>query len=437
MQMRLLSAFLVLFAGVGWASSLATPAAEAAASASCVVADDDALHASGTETEMGWFEHEEWIANDGSQVAKDALDDKIIQRFGDDSKANRYVRLSNGLIGVALDHYAQEIVVVVDPTLVNVGQLAAELAAVAEAEHQRDPTVAKLVVRVQPGCFSSAELLAAGSTIDAQIWHPGASQVSYSSKLEESDSTYHLLFAEVDRPVAEALSDILGKLVKIKYTAVGGPTRDDRADDGQPHWGGAGIGVDGDGVGNVCTSGFTVDTEAAGKAMVTAGHCFRNGDIIESGNEPYGRAQGEHDFPAYDMILINAANQNYDDDLYHNPYRAESDPIDVDGGRNAEDGDYLCISGMRRLAECGLEVTDTNEQFCDPGCTYVLLESTKNGANACGRGDSGAPMYHRPTNVRVHGMHIARDDPSRNDICLAEQTSFIEAHLSVTVATSP
>lgn len=139
------------------------------------------------------------------------------------------------------------------------------------------------------------------------------------------------------------------------------------------------------------------------------------------------------------MTLINGPNQNYDDDIYHNPLRDVHDPVDVDGGRDADIGDYICASGQVTLAECGIEVTSLNAKLCLAGqeCIPVLMESKKIGNVICQGGDSGMPMYNDPPNVLAHGIHIGRSDGSRRDICLAEKTSSIKVHLDVTVADTP
>lgn len=154
--------------------------------------------------------------------------------------------------------------------------------------------------------------------------------------------------------------------------------RQNRNDDGQPHWCGAGVGdLE---PGNQCTSGFALDTKSAGKAMTIASHCFRNDQRIESGDEPYGEGRKRSDYPLYDVMLVNGENQNYDDDLYHNPYTAEHDPIDVDGKRDADRGDVVCVSGWSSLASCGLDVVGLSAELCDvDGCTPGLFSIQSRG----------------------------------------------------------
>lgn len=138
------------------------------------------------------------------------------------------------------------------------------------------------------------------------------------------------------------------------------------------------------------------------------------------------------------MIKINAANQNYDDDLYHNPIQGENNSIDVSGAREPETGNFTCISGMRTLAVCGLEIRGLNVQLCDDaGCTPDLFRYSPSGA-ACQEGDSGAPVYHvtADNTAVIQGMHIGEvfETPSG---CVGEKISNIRSHLSVTVATAP
>lgn len=210
------------------------------------------------------------------------------------AKESPFSTLNNGLVGVALDHRTHDLVVVVDPVIIDVENVQIILNRVASTEHEQRPGTPAISVRVQAGCHTASELLSAAKVIEARSWHLDASSTGYSVALDPHDSTFHVNIETGANDVVAALVGELGDRVTLTYS-LGGPVSDVRQDDGERHWGGAAIGLAGGG--NYCTSGFTVDTQNSGKAMVTAGHCFRNGDRVTSGNEGYGTAQGESGYP--------------------------------------------------------------------------------------------------------------------------------------------
>jgi hypothetical protein len=391
----------------------------------CEVPDVNVSRAA-TPTSAG-YEHQRWVADEAGQKAMSAIESSMRLQFGEQSKESPYGQLANGLIGITVDDRAKQVVAVIDPALVDGAALTSRLSKVAQ---NRAADAALLDVRVQAGCHSARDLMTAISTIQQRDWHPQATKATYVGSLNPRTSTYEYTFAENDRAVGEALQARLGDLVTVDFGPAG---RYDRADDGQPHWGGAGIGLRG-GSSNFCTSGFTVNTQSAGKAMVTAGHCFENGEQVESGDEAYGMAQGKTNYPAFDMMLINASNQNYDDDVYHNPIFLENSPLDVRGGADAAVGTVICISGMISKAVCGNRVANFTGEICDPPgvCTRGLMTTT-NTTTACRRGDSGAPMYQGVEPTTIRGLFIGGNGTT----CFGERVSAVQAHLRVTVASSP
>lgn len=136
-------------------------------------------------------------------------------------------------------------------------------------------------------------------------------------------------------------------------------------------------------------------------------------------------------------MLMNASTQNYNDDVYYNPIWAEHNPLDVGGGRNANVGNYLCLSGHESKAVCGNRVASAHgEKLCTPGCTYGLVGTRKAGRrDPCIPGDSGGPMFRREAHTDVAGIIIGFKDYGQK--CVGERTSSIENHLSVTVARTP
>lgn len=412
--------------------------ANGAAVAGCVVPGAAQLKQASVPLADGSLAHEQWIAGRGPQLALESVRARLVARFGENTKEQPFRQLAAGLIGTTVDHTTQQVVVVTDPAVAS-GGLQSELRGVSAAASRADLGTPQLGVRVQAGCHSAAALTDAAGVITGRSWHGRAAQATYGGYLDPDTATFAFTFDPADRDVAEALTARLGDRVRISY---GGVARSDRADDSAPHWGGAAIGVDGDGIGAVCSSGFTVDTASAGKAMVTAGHCFNNGQVIESGDEPYGTAQGKSNYPAYDMMLINASTQDYDDDLYHDPYVAENSPIDVSGSGDPGVGASICISGMIHKSVCGNSVKALDAYMCSSlGCTYGLIRTERSGTDPCKPGTSGGPMYSTgPNHVRglLIGYEYLTSDAAKTPVaCFGERVSNVKSHLNVTVATSP
>lgn len=197
----------------------------ASRTAGCVVPSSDALEESGSPTGEGYFSYEEWIANDASQQALEPIHKELDARFGHvDKKTLLNRELARGLIGVAIDDHAKELVVVVDPSLVNVQDVAADLDQILAAVTDRLPPH-DLAVRVQGGCFSAEALQAAAQVIRAREWHPAADEARYGWTLDAHTSTYTFSFDPKYREVAEALAERLGDRVTITYGgAERGPT---------------------------------------------------------------------------------------------------------------------------------------------------------------------------------------------------------------------
>src|SRR5680860_129297 len=110
-----------------------------------------------------------------SDLAQEIVGDRLEQLYGANTKTDLDAQLSRGLIGTTLDFGDPAVVVVVDPGLIAVEKLQADLGeAIASGSNGQDT----LPVRVQAGCYSSAELLLAGRIIRARDWHPAVEKVS-------------------------------------------------------------------------------------------------------------------------------------------------------------------------------------------------------------------------------------------------------------------
>ena len=427
-------------------SAAAQPTSSVGTSAaiSCGVAEDAALRARSTVTPEGHRSHEAWIAGARGSHAVRTLWTAVTERFGENTKTNPRVHLERGLIGVTLEHATQTLVVMVDPAKVDSPGLQRQLTAAARAADAAGPAGQPAPdVRVQAGCFTSADLLDAQATLAGGRWHPQARTRPYAFHLDPADSTYHVTLHPDAIAVGQALRDRLGARVTIETGLVSDTSR---TVDGEPHWGGAAIGRDR--TWSHCTSGFTVVRYNGQRASVTAGHCFNDGDGVFSGNpvanrwEYFGFGAGkEPNYPLFDMMRIESTQETYGNYLWVDPCCPNARR--VTGKFVPAVGGLVCHSGKSTRAICGLRVTDLNGQKCNnDGCTPGLMVFERNGDDILSPGDSGGPVYTRQAGDTAHinGMNVAAFCLfGRPDFCTrgyAEMVTSIELGLSVTVATN-
>ncbi|HEX2051919.1 MAG TPA: S1 family peptidase [Actinomycetota bacterium] len=415
---------------VAAAAALALPAVgyggdtAASAPANCDVRSDHGLH--GGDASRDEAPHERWVANDRAQRAVARISDEVDEHFPAAAKARPGETVDDGLVGIALDHHNEQVVVVVDTARVREDALQSELRAeLRDAYGGQQPA---FTVRVGPACVPADELAHAANVLRQRAWHPRADEVEFSYYLDPRTSTFSATFDELDRDVGDALAKELGASVVVRY---GGPSRLDRLNDADPHWGGAGIGPAPSA--NDCTSGFSVSISTGGRGSVTAGHCYNNGQNLWSGTQYYGLTAGESGYPTWDMIRINPNGETFTNGIWVDPCCPSGRTVTGRGDPSV--GTLLCVSGMVTRAKCGLEVTSTSAEFCDAaGCTPGLIRAEKPGDVVSQPGDSGGPMYTRPTTstATIRGMIVAHTSPSN---VYAEKVSSVESHLGVTVLT--
>jgi hypothetical protein len=353
-----------------------------------------------------------------------AVGAELAVRFGTDTKQAPYTALRNGLIGVTADHYTRQLVVVVDPAAVPVASLNQTLTSRLGAAGLGD-----VPLRVQAGCQSSATLLDAIGVLEARSWTRSAKDAAYGFYVDPRTSTVDVTFGSADRAAADAARQQLGEAVTVSY---GSPSRRDRLTDGEPHFGGAAIGFLND---RFCSAGFVIVRNSDNvRGGVSAGHCFDNGDDVFSGSEFWGSANGESDFPAFDMIALNSAAETYANVIHTDPCCPNTRT--VTGKADPVMNEQVCVSGFVTRAVCGITITSLNAEFCDvDGCTPGLMFGTKPGSTVGDGGDSGAPVYVRPTGTTAHvrGIEVAG---TAADNFYGEHLTNVESHLGVTVATS-
>jgi hypothetical protein len=294
-------------------------------------------------------------------------------------------------------------------------------------------------MRVQAGCFSSAQLIEADRVLAARAWHPDAPKVAYSAWLDPADSKFHVTIDAGYPAAADALAKILGDRAVVELGTVG---RTGRLNDGEPHYGGAGIrkGYSSNTASNTCTSGFMIRRSANGKlGMTTAAHCFSNDDAIYSSTQYYGSAWDKSSFPTYDIMSVISTVTTYDNVIHVEP--CSPCTRRVVGKGPVYPGDLVCLSGMVTTAICSVAIESSTASICDGyGCTYGLLQGYRNGDTIVRAGDSGGPVYSRSgsSNAIALGSIVGAASSSRTATgtrVLAETVASIEA-LGLIVVTS-
>lgn len=372
-----------------------------------------------------------WRTTAQAQAAIGRLASAVETRFGS-AEADPWQPLRNGYIGTAINDEAKTFTVVVD-----LGDDER-----AELDQQLQGAAGDTIdVRVGVSCHPASELAATSETVASPEFAGGSTQAVWSGELSPYDSRIHVDLYDPDNATTESMRDLSPDLIQVTdrpsppFRRLAGT---DRGHDVQPHWGGARIGLVGTAE-NECSSGFAVDTATAGKAFVTAGHCFAVGADLDSGGAGWGSVTREPPFPEYDMAVINGADQNYDDDIHMSPVGNPGDPIDVSAKRAAFEGMTVCVSGGFTLTTCNLEVVGVVAHACYlGGCVQNLIRFDESEAS-CNPGDSGSPVFSRINGTaHVTGMLIAEKNGAGGQFgCVAHKIFTIESALNVDLATSP
>ncbi len=160
-----------------------------------------------------------------------------------------------------------------------------------------------------------------------------------------------------------------------------------------------------------------------------------SGAAIYSGPEYYGTTAGKAFFPTYDMIRIESSAQSYHNTIHVDPCCPSLRNVTNDGDTAVNA--YVCVSGMVTRAKCGIKVISMSATYCAAGaCTGNLgFAEDENGRTIGQDGDSGAPVYSRPSSstAKIHGMEIAGND---EDDMYFHKISRMEAVLDMDVAHS-
>jgi hypothetical protein len=236
------------------------------ASASCLVPHNPTSPASFIEVEPhGHYTFQSWLAAEASQTAVDELGEYLNSSYGLAENGDPLSGLSQGLVGVAIDHVHQEYVVVADPAIADSAKLLANLQGIVKSSNAD-----RMTVRVAPSCNSAWDLLEAGKVLSARTWGANAADTPIAWNLDAHDSTFHVTLSEEDSAAADTLAEKLGSLISIEWGTL---ALSSRLNDFSPHYSAAGIHAASENS-NDCTSLVTVDLPGGGVGSVTAAHCF-------------------------------------------------------------------------------------------------------------------------------------------------------------------
>lgn len=417
-------------AAVPRGATAATVGTQAAASAStpesgsCRVVNDAEVVRQRVVTGSGVYSHALWLTKQATMERARQIRITLEARYGASTKDDPMAALRAGLVGTTIDHRHRRYVVVVGRGTRDAPAVRAEIARAFTAVRSTRTGASFTVVE---SCRSAADLYAAYQTIHTRSWARGAKKASIEFWLNPADSTWHVAVDPRHRRVAASLGRRLGSLGKVTVSPV---RRAGRMSDGEPHYGGAAIGLKND---RFCSAGFIVKRSNGVLGGVTAGHCFANGTAVYSGDKYWGASGGKSNYPRFDMMWVSSSNETYDNVIHTDPCCPNTRT--VTSGGDPDIGWQICASGMVTKAVCGITVQALNGELCDAdGCTTSLIRATKDGDVIVRGGDSGGPVYTRPTGstAAIRGMVVGHNGDVGTNL-LAERYSFILDHLNVTL----
>ncbi|MFK4086961.1 S1 family peptidase [Kribbella sp. NPDC020789] len=329
-----------------------------------------------------------------------------------------------GVIGTASTGYK----VVVDPQAVNEQRYRAALA-------KNVPAAGKQLVGLERSCRSAKAIADAWTTVGARAWSGDAKQTTFAADL---DPVSEDILVEYDQATTSPASiEGLRGLTGVQAVA-GGLERTSRLSDTPKggHWGGARISS----TSKNCSAGFSVVRRSDGKrGSVTAGHCGGVGTQWKSGPNFYGTTTVRTNYPDYDQSLLTGS--TYGPKIWTDGPGDSAAKRTVTGGADPGVGTTVCQSGSFSTSLCGLTVRSTSAKYCDiDGCTTYVIRATRNGQIAIIGGDSGGPLYSRPspTTATIRGIAFAGAGcaSSRCTTLYAERYASISGHLGVHALTN-
>ncbi len=335
--------------------------------------------------------------------------------------------LSQGVIGV-VGSASTGYKVVVDTAVVDEKKYQAALA-------KNVPAAGKQLVGLERSCRSAKAIADAWNTVGARAWSDDAKRTTFGADLDPVTETIQVEYDEASTS-SESAAGLRG-LTGVQAIA-GGLERTSRLSDTPKggHWGGARISSSS----KNCSAGFSVVRRSDGKrGSVTAGHCGGVGTKWQSGTHFYGTTAVRTDYPNYDQSLLTGS--SYGARIWTDGPGDSAAKRTVTGGADPGVGTVVCQSGSFSTSLCGLTVRSTSAKYCDvDGCTTYVIRATRGGQIAIIGGDSGGPLYSRPSNTTatIRGIAFAGAgcSASRCTTLYAERYASISGHLGVRALTN-
>jgi len=335
--------------------------------------------------------------------------------------------LSQGVIGV-IGSASTGYKVVVDSTVLNQKKYQAALA-------KNVPAAGKQLVGLERSCRSAKAIADAWNTVGARAWSDDAKRTTFGADLDPVTENILVEYDEASTS-SESAAGLRG-LSGVQVVA-GGLERTSRLSDTPKggHWGGARISSSS----KNCSAGFSVVRRSDGKrGSVTAGHCGGVGTTWQSGTNFYGTTAVRTNYPDYDQSLLTGS--SYGPRIWTDGPGDSASKRTVTGGADPGVGTVVCQSGSFSTSLCGLTVRSTSAKYCDvDGCTTYVIRATRGGQIAIIGGDSGGPLYSRPTSTTatIRGIAFAGAGcaASRCTTLYAERYASISGHLGVRALTN-
>jgi hypothetical protein len=194
---------------------------------------------------------------------------------------------------------------------------------------------------------------------------------------------------ETDAPssVVSSLVGTYGGLVELRKQTIS--DNFSRRDDVPAFWGGAGITLTAPSA--RCSAGYTVQNSAGVRFMVTAGHCFTNGQtaVTELGGRVVGTVSG-NGLPSQDMEIISG--QAYSPFIYVGGVDSSTGNHVASAADSVVGFNDYCHSGRTTGENCGHTSLSNDAMVCtSSGCKSPVTSFT--GGTLPQGGDSGSPFY--------------------------------------------
>jgi streptogrisin D len=334
--------------------------------------------------------------------------------------------LSQGIVGV-LGSSETGYKVVLDDSVVDEKKYQA-------AVSRHVPSAGMKMLTVERSCRSAKSIAAAWNKIGARSWSADASTTTFTADLDPASEN---VIVEYDKATTSRASIAGLQAVDGVAVVAGSPQRTTRLNDTPKggHWGGARI----TSTTKSCSAGFSVVIRATNtRGSVTAGHCGGVGTVWRSGANYYGTTTVRKDYPDYDQSLM--AGSSYGPKIWTDGPGDSANVRTVTGGGDPAVGTSICQSGSFSTSLCGITVRSTSAKYCDvDGCTTYVIRATRGGAIAIISGDSGGPIYTRPTSTTatIRGIAFAGSgcSASRCTTLYAERYDSIAGHLGIRALT--